>query len=328
MKALLTLPESFYNGYPQFDKKLEDLGLTVQKIISDVPVEKSIIMENIKDADIYVLAVESVDEEVIAAAKNLKMIVKPAAGYDNIDIAKATQRGIPVTFAPGLNAVSVADLTLALLLAAARRVPQSNTITKSGGWQLLMGTELDGKTLGILGFGNIGKMVAKRAAGFGMNLLAFDAFQDTKAAKELGVTFCDLDDLLAQSDFISINLALTEETRGLLDQSKLRIMKQNAVIVNTSRGPVINEADLIEALKNGVIAGAALDVFNSEPPNPELVSLDNVIATSHIGGSTYACAERMYELSIENIRRFISGEELLNVINPEALQTDRKQKAK
>lgn len=321
MKALLTLPASFYNGYPLFGKMLEDLGLTVQKIISDIPVEKETIIEHIKDADIYVLAVESVDAEIITAAKNLKLIVKPGAGYDNIDIAESTKRGIPVTFAPGLNAVSVADLTLTLLLSAARKVPQSNTITKNGGWELMMGTELEGKTLGILGFGNIGKMVAKRASGFGMRMLAFDAFEDTKAAKELGVTFCELDELLAQSDFVSINLALTEGTRGLLDRNKLQMMKSSAIIVNTSRGPVIHEQDLIYALKNGVIAGAALDVFNSEPPNLELVSLDNVIATSHIGGSTYACAERMYKMSYENIRRFIYGEELLHVINPEALQT-------
>lgn len=320
MKVFMTLPVSFYNGYPQFSDELEKLGVTVEKIISDVPVEKSVIMEHIKDADIYILAVEKVDAEVIHAAENLKLIVKPAAGFDNIDIAEATKRDIPVTFAPGYNASSVADLTLALLLAAARKIIPSNNLTKNGGWQLFMGTELSNKTLGILGFGNIGKMVARRAAGFGMNIIAYDTYHDDKAAKEIGVTFCELDELLSKADFISINLALTNETAGMINGEKFQLFKKNAIIVNTSRGPVINEKDLIEVLKENRIAGAALDVYNTEPPNPELVRLDNVISTCHIGGSTNECAERMFKLCIENVRRFLEGEELLYVINSETVK--------
>lgn len=319
MKALLTLSKTFYNAYSKMGIDIEKLGIALEKIISDSPVDKKTLIDKIKDKEIYIVGVEKVDREVIDAAKQLKLITKHGAGLDNLDLEYLTKKGVIVTYTPGQNSSSVADFTMALLLAIARNVTQADKLLKQNKWQLLMGYELENKTLGILGLGSIGQKVARRAKGFGMNVIAYDIYKDNEKAKEIGVCYKELDDLITKSDFISLNMALTEKTNNMIDLSKLKKMKSNAIIVNTSRGPIISEADLIYALKNNIIRGAALDVFNMEPPNKELVSLPNVVASCHIGGSTYECAKRLGDITVLNLKKYLNNEDLIYVANPQVI---------
>jgi D-3-phosphoglycerate dehydrogenase len=320
VRALLTLGKSFFNAYPELGQDIMNTGVELKKIISDTPLTKDMILKNIENINIYVVAVEKIDRDILDAAKNLKYIIKHGAGLDNIDVGYATRKGIIVSYAPGQNASSVADLTVGLILAASRKIVQANHVVKSGGWELIIGNELDKKTLGIIGLGSIGKKVAIRAKAFGMNIVAYDMFKDEAFVKQMGIEYVDLDRLLAVSDFVSINLSLSENTVNLIRFEKLQRMKTNAFLINTSRGQVVNEEDLIKALKQGVIKGAALDVYNSEPPNYELVSLPNVICTPHIGGSTYECAKKLADITVNNIKKYLNGESLDYVINPEVLK--------
>ncbi|MEC3608074.1 phosphoglycerate dehydrogenase [Bacillus glycinifermentans] len=263
-----------------------------------------------KDVDIYVLGVEKADRELIDAAGKLRYIIKFGAGVDNIDVAYARQKGISVTNAPGQNASSVADLAFGLLLAGARSIPQTNAAVKNGFWKISMGYELDGKTLGLIGFGEIGKRIARRASGFNMNIMAYGTYKDYKSAKQLNVRFAELDDLLAKSDFVCISTSLRPETFHLMNEERLAKMKNTAFLINIARGEVIDENALIQALEQKKIRGAALDVFETEPPSARVTSLPNVICTSHIGGATFESIRRIEKITSENIGRFIGNEPL------------------
>lgn len=317
--VLMTLSKTFYNVYPVFDVKTGLHFNSTRLLTDDKPITKEKVIECIHDKEIYVVTGEKLDKEVINQAKNLKMVIKYGVGVDNIDINYLTEKGIPVTNAPGTNAYSVADLTMAILLSAARSVPQACSLLKQNGWNLFIGSELYEKTIGIIGFGLIGREVAKRAKGFGMNIIVYDIFKDDKVAQEIGTKYVELEELIKRSDFISLNLALSKDTYHLIDKEKLALMKESAYIINTSRGPVINENDLINALENNMIKGAALDVFESEPPNRKLIALDNVVATPHIGGSTFEAARNIGEITYANIKRYIEGKDLRYVINHKEL---------
>lgn len=225
-------------------------------------------------------------------------------------MAYARQKGISVTNAPGQNASSVADLAFGLLLAGARSIPQTNAAVKNGFWKISMGYELDGKTLGLIGFGEIGKRIARRASGFNMNIMAYGTYKDYKSAKQLNVRFAELDDLLAKSDFVCISTSLRPETFHLMNEERLAKMKNTAFLINIARGEVIDENALIQALEQKKIRGAALDVFETEPPSARVTSLPNVICTSHIGGATFESIRRIEKITSENIGRFIGNEPL------------------
>jgi len=254
-------------------------------------------------------------------AKNLRVIGRAGAGYDNIDVPSASLAGVVVSFSPEENAVSVAEHVFALLLSLARKTPGADRSTKNGGWERKKyhGFELLGKTLGILGLGKIGVRVAIRAKAFGMRILAHDAFLSSTSlhVTESGASLVPVDRLLSESDFLTVHLPLTKETRGILNGAAFQKMKPTAFLINTSRGEVIAEADLARALKEGRLAGAALDVREKEPPEKEspLHGMDNVILTPHTAGLTYEAQEKVVAAVAEDVDRVLSGLPALRFVN-------------
>jgi D-3-phosphoglycerate dehydrogenase len=230
-----------------------------------------------------------VTKDIIEATEKLKVIGRAGIGVDNVDLAAATGRGIVVMNTPGGNAVAAAEHTLSLMLALARNIPQANASMKSGKWDKsrFMGIEVCDKVLGVIGLGNIGRIVAERALGLKMKVISYDPFITTDAAAKLGIEMVDIDTLLAHSDFITIHTPRTDETKNLIRKDTITKMKHGVRIINCARGGIVNEADLLEGLESGKIAGAALDVFEKEPPEPSpLFELPNVILTPHLGAST------------------------------------------
>ncbi|RFU70897.1 hydroxyacid dehydrogenase [Peribacillus saganii] len=261
----------------------------------------------LKDADALIVGVEKITKRIIEGAKNLKVIAKHGAGVDNIDLIAASDRNIPVAFAPGANRHAVADLAFGLLLSLAREVPWSNRRVLEGEWPRVVGFELYGKTLGVIGTGRIGKEVIRRARGFDMKILAFDPYQDPELLQS-GVQYAEFEELLKSSDFITIHTDLNEHSRGMFGKLQFGMMKQNAFIVNTARGGIINENELYEALKNGEIAGAGLDVFEREPfGGSPLLELHNFIATPHMAGYTVDALEEVGMITARNILNVLKG---------------------
>ena len=251
-------------------------------------------IEVVRDADVLVVGLQRITDRVLAAAKRLKVIGRCGVGLDNIDLIAAGARGIPVVYTPGANAQTVADLTLGLMLALARKIPQADRMTRAGQWKRIMGNDVWGKTLGIFGLGQIGFNVAKRAKGFDMNLIAYDLFENLPLAGELGIAYKSKEEILREADFITLHLPLTPDTLGFIGEDELKAMKKTAVLVNTSRGGIVDEKALYWALKEERIAGAALDVFEHEPPGKTpLVELDNFIGCPHIGGITVEAIGRI-----------------------------------
>lgn len=276
----------------------------------------------LRDADALLVRNQTkVNADLLAQARLLKIIGRAGAGYDNIDVEAASQAGVVVCYSPEENAVSVAEHVFGLLLALARKIPGADRSVKNGGWERKKyhGFELMGKTLGILGLGKIGFRVALRAKAFGMRLLAHDAYLSSTSlhVTESGATLVAMDQLLAESDFLSVHLPLTLETRGLLNRQSFSKMKPTAFIINTSRGEVLVEKDLAPALQQGQLAGAALDVREKEPPAADspLNGLDNVILTPHTAGLTYEAQEKVVEAIAEDVDRVLSGQPALRFVN-------------
>jgi len=295
---------------------------------ADGPIGKEELLENVGEVDgLLCLLTDTVDAEVIAAGKKLACISNYAVGFNNIDVAAATKRGIPVTNTPGVLTDTTADLAFALLMCAARRVAESDRFTRAGkfiGWDpmLHLGYDIHGKTLGIIGFGKIGRAIAKRASGFDMNVLYFDAFRaSTQDEAALGASFAPIESIFKQADFITLHVPLMEETRHLVGRDELRMMKETAVLVNTSRGPVVDERALAASLRDGVIAAAGLDVYEDEPAvNPLLAELDNVVLAAHIGSASRHTRSLMAELAAENLIAALSGKRPQYIVNPEVLK--------
>ncbi len=275
----------------------------------------------VRDAEIvYTLPANPLNGDAIRGAAKLRMIATMGTGYDNIDVAAARERGIPVTFAPGILDETTADGAFALLLAAARRLSEAERYLRAGkyrGWTpfLFLGHDVNHATLGIVGMGRIGRAVAKRASGFAMRIIYTDARRNEAAERESGATFVTLDELLAQSDFVSLHVPLLPETRHLIDAAALRKMKRTAVLINSSRGPVVDEHALAEALRDGVIAGAGLDVFEREPAVDRLlVTLENVVLLPHIASASEGTRRRMAIRAAQNILAFLDGTPLLDPV--------------
>ena len=261
-----------------------------------------------------------VNAALLAQGAALRVIGRAGAGYDNIDVPAASQEGVVVVFSPEENAVSVAEHVFALLLSLARKIPGADKSTRGGGWERKKyhGFELLGKTLGILGLGKIGFRVALRAKAFGMRILAYDAYLSSASlhVTESGAILTSFRQVLAEADFLTIHLPLTPETRGILNGEALRKMKKTAFLINTSRGEVLAEADLVQVLKQGGIAGAALDVREKEPPGESpLHGLDNVILTPHTAGLTYEAQEKVVDAVAEDVDRVLSGQPALRYVN-------------
>jgi len=271
------------------------------------------------DADALVVrsAVQA-DDALMEKAAKLRVIGRAGVGVDNIDAEAATRRGIVVMNTPGANAVAVAELTIALMLALARKLPAANTSMHAGKWEKknLQGAELRGKTLGILGLGRIGLEVAKRARGFGLEILGSDPFVSAAVAREAGIKLVTLDELFATSDYLTLHVGLTPQTTGVINAKTLAKMKKGVRIVNCARGELIEDADLVAALKSGQVAGAALDVFAAEPPKESpYFEMDNVILTPHIAGSTAEAQEAVGVQIAHQVRDYLKLGVVQNAVN-------------
>lgn len=316
-KILVTRP------IPDAGLKLLEPTFDLEIYAIDQPIPRDILLEGIHRYDgLLCLLHDKIDRELIDQGENLKIIANYAVGYDNIDTAYATEKKIPVTNTPEVLTDATADLAWALMLAAGRRIVESDKFLRAGsfhGWgpNMLIGQDIVGKTLGIIGAGRIGVAVAERSAGFRMNVLYSNRSVKPELEQNLNARKTDLDTLLRESDYISVNVALNPFTRHLISTREFEIMKSNAVIVNTSRGPVIDEKELVTALKEGKIAGAGLDVFEFEPEvTEELLELDNAVLLPHIGSATEFTRNKMSEIAAKNIISVFNGEIPPNVVNP------------
>lgn len=282
-------------------------------------------IDRVRDCDgLVCLLSEKIDREVLEAAVKVKVISNFAVGYDNIDIEAATELGIVVCNTPGVLTNTVADLVWALMLGVARRIVESDDFVRGGrfkGWEpmLMRGYDIYGKTLGIIGMGRIGKAVAERARGFSMRVLYYDIDRlNDEEEKLLNAHYCSLDELLSQSDFISLHVPLTRKTSKLIGRDEFCLMKRTAIFVNTSRGQVVDEEALVEALRERIIAGAGLDVFEKEPEiHPGLLNLSNVILLPHIGSATVETRSKMAVIIAENIINTLDGRKHNNIVNVE-----------
>ncbi len=281
--------------------------------------DRTELLAAISDVDaILVRSATKVDAEALAAAHQLKVVARAGVGLDNVDVAKATQNGVLVVNAPTSNIVSAAELAVGLLLAAARNIAPASASLRGGEWKRskFSGIELFEKTLGIVGLGKIGVLVAQRLSAFGMKVIAYDPFVQAGRAAQLGVRLVSLDDLMAEADFITVHLPKTPETTGLIAAEQLARCKPNAVIVNAARGGIVDEAALYEALKEGRIAAAGLDVFTKEPcTDSPLFELDNVVATPHLGASTEEAQEKAGISVAVSVRLALSGELVPDAVN-------------
>jgi len=300
---------------------LRDAGLAFEKRIKLSPEE---LIKAIADCEGLIVRSETkVTSDLLDAAKNLRVIGRAGVGVDNIDVPAATARGIVVMNAPDGNTITTAEHTIALLVALARRVPQANISLKSGKWERknFIGTELQGKTLGVIGLGRIGRVVAKRALALGMKVVAFDPFVVPDSMRELEIDLRSMDEVLASADFLTVHTPLTPETRGIVGPDAFGKMKDGVRIINCARGGLIDEAALYQAIKAGKVAGAALDVFESEPPPVDhpLLQLDEVIVTPHLGASTREAQEGVALTVAEQMRDFLLNGALRGAVNLPAI---------
>jgi D-3-phosphoglycerate dehydrogenase len=266
----------------------------------------------------------TVDAEMLAAASQLKVIARAGVGVDNVDLEEATRRGVVVMNTPDGNTISTAEHTLGLMLALARHIPNSYVTMNEGRWdrKQFTGVELRGKTLGIIGFGRIGRAVAQRARAFEMTIVAYDPFVDAATAKPLGVSMIDLDTLYAQSDFITLHTVITDDTREMINAETIARMKPGVRIINAARGALINDDDLAVAIGSGQVAGVAMDVYQQEPPPPEhpLVGLQNVIHTPHLAASTTDAQVQVGVDAAQEVIDALTKGEYRNVVNPAVLE--------
>ncbi len=288
------------------------LGLTEAFEVDYEPkITKEELIAKIENYDaIVVRSRTKVGADVLARATRLRLVARPGTGLDNIDLGATNAKGIEVVNSPEALVEAVAEHVVGLMLALARDIPAADAVMKGGGWEKerFVGTELKGKTLGIAGLGRIGRRVGEIARVLGMSIVGYDVIEvPQEALASLGCRMVDLDSLFASSDFITLHVPLTSETRRMVDSRRLSLMKKNSFLINTSRGEVIDEAALTKALRDGEIGGAALDVFEKEPPGAELVHLPNVVATPHIGGQTKDSQTRAITIVGAKINQFFAG---------------------
>lgn len=273
------------------------------------------------------LLTEKINEELLRAAPKLRIVANVAVGFDNVDIASCTQRNVVVTNTPGVLDETTADFTWLLLMAVARRLLEGDQLARSGtwkGWNLdqLCGTDVWGKTLGILGLGRIGRCVARRARGFQMQVIYNDAVRaSAEVEEELNVEFLERDQVLAQADFLTLHVPLMPETRGLISMGEFSKMKRTAFLINASRGPVVDEAALVAALESGQIAGAALDVYENEPFVHPGLRRTNVVLAPHLASASLETRTKMACMAAENVIAFFAGRRPPNILNPDAFRS-------
>jgi D-3-phosphoglycerate dehydrogenase/(S)-sulfolactate dehydrogenase len=286
---------------------LKSQGLKLQDVIADV--------------DAVIAGVEPFERATLSAAPDLKVVARTGVGYDNVDLATANERGIFVCATPGVNRQSVAEFALASLLNLVRRIPQNSVIVQGGGWAQPSGRELLGKTLGVVGLGAIGKTVATLARGFGMRVVAYDPYFDEAFAAEHGIERMELPELIAKADAITLHVFLSDETRHLFNAQSISTMRDGAIIVNAARGGIVDEAALVDALRSGKLAGAALDTFEQEPlpVDSPLLGIENLILTSHIAGATEEGRARSGAMAAESVLEALNNRLPRQCVNKEAV---------
>lgn len=293
---------------------------------------KKELIRKIKNVDgLLPLLTDIIDDEVMNAAPRLKIISNHAVGYDNIDVKAATKRGIMVTNTPGILTDTTADLTFVLLMAVARRIVEADKFTREGKYKewlpmLMLGRDVHRSVLGIVGFGGVGRAVAKRAKGFDMKILYHDVKRASEdIEKELKAEFVSLEELLKRADFVSLHNPLNSDTKHLISEKELKLMKKTAYLINAARGPIVDEKVLVKALKEGWIAGAGLDVYENEPElTPELIELDNVVLLPHIGSASIETRNKMAITAAKNLLAGLKGDTPPNLVNKEVLQKIKK----
>lgn len=318
------------------EKAIEILERVADVKIASSPSEEVLLREASEADAVIVRTPARITRKIIEKAKNLKVISRYGVGYDNIDVATATERRIPVTYTPGVNTVSVAEYAIGLIVALAKQITRTDRALREHRWELrhkYTGIELSGKILGIVGLGTIGKEVARLSKALGMHVLYWSRTRKEREEKNLGIEFVPLTDedikrglrvpekLLKESDFISIHLALTEQTRGTIGEREIALMKGGAFLINTARGGIVDEKALYEALKKGKLRGAGVDVFEEEPPyESPLLKLENVIVTPHMAALTKEALQRMAVTVADDVLRVLKGKHPANIVNPEVLK--------
>lgn len=308
MKILVT-PTSIKPGDPRL-KKLEDFADELVFNPLGKPLGEEDLLALLQDCDGYLAGLDQVTEKVIRGCPKLKAISRYGVGYDRVDIAAAKKAGIGVAITPGANSEAVGELSVAMMLALARNIPQLNDSTKNGGWIRVNGTELFGKTLAIIGLGAIGKVVARCAAGFSMKVVAYDPYINEDYCRSHGIEAASLEQAVSQADFISLHLPLTEGTYHMVDEALLSKMKDGTILINCSRGGILDEQAVCKAVESGKLRGVGLDAFEVEPPkdNP-LFRYSNVIATPHTGAHTDEAVGNMIAMAVDNLIDMLSGKE-------------------
>jgi glyoxylate reductase len=309
-------------------REIPDAGLRLLEgfdvaVLSEGPPAREELLEAVSGAaGILSTVTENVDAELMdAAGEDLRVVANMAVGYDNVDVDAATERGVVVTNTPEVLNETTADTAFMLLLAAARRLGEAERLLRSGGWDAwgpmqLTGPDIWGKKLGVVGFGRIGQAVARRARGFDMEVLYNDQYRSESAEKETGAQYLELDELLQTADFISVHTPLTPETTHLIGPEELDLMRPTAILVNSSRGPVVDEAALADALEEGSIFAAGLDVYENEPEvHPKLLELENVVLAPHIGSASIETRDKMAKLAAENLVAVLRGKEPKTPVN-------------
>lgn len=311
----------------EYVEKLEKWG-SVHMNPREEPMTREELLLSLTEAEGFLsMLTDRIDEELMMAAPRLKVISNMAVGYNNIDVAAATRRGIMVANTPEVLTEATAELAFGLILAVARRICDLDRLNRAGQWKtwapfLFLSREVSGKTLGIVGLGRIGKAVARRARAFNMTVIYNNRHRlDSEEERALGVSYRPFDVLLSESDFLSLHVPLTEETRRLIGEKELRRMKKTAYLINTSRGAVVDEEALLRALREGWIEGAGLDVYEHEPfMTPGLAELHNAVLTPHVGSATHETRRRMADLAVENLICALRGEVPTFLVNPEVLK--------
>lgn len=316
MKILVT-PTSMQPG--SGSKALEMLSAFADELVFNDkkrPLTEEELIPLISDVDGYIAGVDNVTRKVIESAKNLKVISRYGAGYDQVDLQAAKDNHIIVTNTPGANSEAVGELTIGLILSLARKIPQLNATTRNGGWERSSGLELKGKCIGIIGLGAIGRVVARCAMGFQMKAIAYDPYINLDYCSKNGIESVSFEELLRKSDVITMHLPLTDTTRHMIDEAAIHKMKKGVILVNASRGGIIDEKAARNGLENGIIGGIGLDAFETEPPKDSpLFEFPNVIATPHAGAHTREAANNMALMSVENAINILSGIECKYIVN-------------
>lgn len=313
---ILVTPTASFGKYSDAFSRLKSAGLEVILSPYSHPLKEEELKEFISQVDGIIVGLDPITPSLLEEAKRLRVISKHGVGVDNIAVEEATRRRIVVANAPGTNDDSVADLAFAFVLSLARHIPRACWSMREEKWEKFVGVEINGKTLGVVGVGRIGKKVIRQSWGFDMEILAHDVFPDQNLAQKWQFSYVSLEKLLRESDFITLHIPLTQETRGFIGGKELSLMKRSSYLINTARGGIVDEEALYRALKEGIIAGAALDVFSQEPPGSSpLMDLENVIATPHMASDTKEAIRRMDVVSAENVIRVLRGDPPLSAVN-------------